>query len=207
MRHSPFALYPRTALFTALYDCRRAQADRAAAARGDPARARRGAPRPTALLVGHGARQPLGSGVTYGTAPARDGHEIPLRIYRPRDLRDTETDVPVVVFLHGGGLVQGNVVMYDPLCMHVAEQVRAVVVSVDYRLAPEHRAPTAAHDAVDATTLGGRPRRGAAGRHQPARGLSATAPGATSPRSWPSELRDRGDTRCATRPCSTRRPT
>jgi acetyl esterase len=57
-----------------------------------------------------------------------------------------------VVFLHGGGWVQGNVVMYDPLCMHVAEQVRAVVVSVDYRLAPEHRAPTAAHDAVDATT-------------------------------------------------------
>jgi acetyl esterase len=48
--------------------------------------------------------------------------------------------------------VQGNVVMYDPLCSHVAAQVRAVVVSVDYRLAPEHRAPTAAHDCVDATS-------------------------------------------------------
>jgi acetyl esterase len=41
-------------------------------------------------------------------------------------------------------------VMYDPLCTALAAQVRAVVVSVDYRLAPEHRAPTAAHDVTDA---------------------------------------------------------
>ncbi len=91
-------------------------------------------------------------GITFGTAPARDGYEIPLRIYRPRDVRDTDTDVPVVAFFHGGGWVQGNVVAYDPLCTHLAAQVRAVLVSVDYRLAPEHRAPTAAHDAIDATT-------------------------------------------------------
>ena len=91
-------------------------------------------------------------GITYGTAPARDGYEIPLRIYRPRAVRDTETDMPVILYFHGGGWVQGNVVMYDPLCTHLARRVRAVVVSVDYRLAPEHRAPTPAHDCVDATS-------------------------------------------------------
>lgn len=91
-------------------------------------------------------------GITYGTAPARDDFEIPLRIYRPRSLPDRRTDVPVVMWFHGGGFVQGNLVDYDPLCTWVAAQVGAVVVSVDYRMAPEHRAPTAAHDCVDATT-------------------------------------------------------
>ncbi|MEO6020276.1 MAG: alpha/beta hydrolase [Knoellia sp.] len=91
-------------------------------------------------------------GITFGTAPARDGYEIPLRIYRPRAIRDAQNDVPVIVYFHGGGWVLGNVVNYDPLCTHLAAQVGAVVVSVDYRLAPEHPAPMAAHDAVDATT-------------------------------------------------------
>ncbi|CAN7439525.1 alpha/beta hydrolase [Knoellia sp. LjRoot47] len=91
-------------------------------------------------------------GITYGTAPARDGYEIPLRIYRPRAIRDAQDDVPVIVWFHGGGWVLGNVVNYDPLCTFLAAGVGAVVVSVDYRLAPEHPAPTAAHDAVDATT-------------------------------------------------------
>ncbi|KGN42841.1 alpha/beta hydrolase [Knoellia aerolata] len=91
-------------------------------------------------------------GITFGTAPARDGYEIPLRIYRPRAIRDAQADVPVIVYFHGGGWVLGNVVNYDPLCTHLAAEVGAVVVSVDYRLAPEHPAPTAALDAVDATT-------------------------------------------------------
>jgi acetyl esterase len=91
-------------------------------------------------------------GITYGTAPARDDHEIPLRIYRPRAIADSRTDVPVVLWFHGGGWVLGNLVDYDPICTFVAAQVGCVVVSVDYRMAPEHRAPTAAHDCVDATT-------------------------------------------------------
>ncbi|PRY54860.1 acetyl esterase [Knoellia remsis] len=93
-----------------------------------------------------------GVGITFGTAPARDGYEIPLRIYRPRSIRDSQTDVPVIVYFHGGGWVLGNVVNYDPLCTHLAARVGAVVVSVDYRMGPEHAAPVAAHDAVDATT-------------------------------------------------------
>ncbi len=91
-------------------------------------------------------------GITFGTAPARDDHEIPLRIYRPRALPDSRTDVPVVMWFHGGGWVWGNPVDYDPICTFVAARVGCVVVSVDYRLAPEHRAPVAAHDCVDATT-------------------------------------------------------
>ena len=91
-------------------------------------------------------------GITYGTAPARDDHEIPLRIYRPRSLPDARTDVPVVMWFHGGGWVLGNVVGYDPICTFLAAEVGCVVVSVDYRMAPEHRAPVAVEDCVDATT-------------------------------------------------------
>jgi len=78
---------------------------------------------------------------------ARDGHEVPLRVYRPAESREA---LPVVAFFHGGGWVLGNTRMYDPLCTFIARNVGVVVVSVDYRLAPEHRAPTAVNDCVDA---------------------------------------------------------
>lgn len=78
---------------------------------------------------------------------ARDGHLVPLRVYRPAESREP---LPVVAFFHGGGWVLGNTRMYDPLCTFLAREVGAVVVSVDYRLAPEHRAPKAVHDCVDA---------------------------------------------------------
>lgn len=83
-----------------------------------------------------------------GRVPVRDGAQIPLRWYTPAAHR---TDRPLVVFFHGGGWVQGSTRMYDPLCAHLASELDAVVVSVDYRMAPEHRAPTASHDAVDVT--------------------------------------------------------
>lgn len=82
-----------------------------------------------------------------GSAPARDGAAIPLRWYTPAGRRSGR---PLVVYLHGGGWVQGSTRMYDPLCSHLAAELDALVVSVDYRMAPEHRAPQAAHDAVDA---------------------------------------------------------
>ncbi len=150
MRHSPRAMSPLTAGFTAVLDrfvhrpiegldLQQIQARRGRSYPGRP---------PFSWVTGAVGRS---VGVTYGTAPARDGYEVPLRIYRPRSVRDTETDVPVVLYFHGGGWVQGNVVMYDPLCTHLAREVRAVVVSVDYRLAPECKAPTAAYDCIDAT--------------------------------------------------------
>ncbi|HET7660067.1 MAG TPA: alpha/beta hydrolase [Oryzihumus sp.] len=82
------------------------------------------------------------------TLPARDGHPVPLRVYRPAEAAPA---APVLVWFHGGGWVLGSPRMYDPLCSHLAEAVGAVVVSVDYRKAPEHRAPQAVHDCVDAT--------------------------------------------------------
>ena len=87
------------------------------------------------------------------------------------------------MWFHGGGWVLGDVVGYDPICTCLAAEVGCVVVSVDYRLAPEHRAPTAAHDCVDATTLGA----GVSGdvlrrRHLADGGGRRLAPAATSPR-------------------------
>lgn len=93
--------------------------------------------------------------ITTESFTARDGTELPLRVYRPV-LPGAGPEIPrpdrlpVVVFFHGGGWVLGNVVGYDSLCSWVAHEAGVAVVSVDYRLAPEHRAPQAVHDCVDA---------------------------------------------------------
>jgi acetyl esterase len=75
------------------------------------------------------------------------GGELPVRVYTPQG----EAPFPIVVFFHGGGWVVGTLDSYDPLCRALAAAVPAVVVSVDYRLAPEHRWPGAAEDAYAAT--------------------------------------------------------
>ncbi|NLJ54266.1 MAG: alpha/beta hydrolase [Intrasporangiaceae bacterium] len=82
-------------------------------------------------------------------AAARDGHEIPLRAYRPAVIGGAP--LPVIVFFHGGGWVWGNVVNDDPLCTTLAAEIGALVLSVDYRMAPHFPAPVAAHDCIDAT--------------------------------------------------------
>jgi acetyl esterase len=79
---------------------------------------------------------------------ARDGARIPLRVNRPRN--HTAVPLPVVVHLHGGGFTSGSPRQDDPLCSFLARSLPAVIVSVDYRLAPEHRFPVALEDAFDA---------------------------------------------------------
>lgn len=79
------------------------------------------------------------------TAP----YAVPVRVYRPRRAAGT---LPLLVNLHGGGFVFGNLGTADWLCGQLADRVGAVVVSVDYRLAPEHPAPAAYEDAWAATT-------------------------------------------------------
>ena len=76
------------------------------------------------------------------TCPGPAG-DIPLRLYDKRDTRDAS---PVVLFLHGGGFVIGDLEVYDALCTEFADQLDLPVVSVDYRLAPEHPFPAAPDD-------------------------------------------------------------
>ncbi|MER7070373.1 alpha/beta hydrolase [Terrabacter sp. NPDC000476] len=93
---------------------------------------------------------PVPAGVQIGTTSfrARDGHEVGVRTYRPRAAGPGP--LPALLWFHGGGWVLGNVRAYDPVCAWIAAHAGVVVLNVDYRLAPEHRAPQAAHDCVDA---------------------------------------------------------
>jgi acetyl esterase len=80
-----------------------------------------------------------------------DGVEIPVRIYWPGASTESDSQKAGLVFFHGGGWVLGNLDAYDHLCHALANAGDCVVVSVDYRLAPEHRFPAAAEDSYAAT--------------------------------------------------------
>jgi acetyl esterase len=80
------------------------------------------------------------------TIPGPRG-EIPVRIYTPAG----RAPFPLLVYFHGGGWVIGNLETHDALCRHLANAASAVVVSVDYRLAPEHPFPASGEDAYAAT--------------------------------------------------------
>ncbi|GAB2457804.1 alpha/beta hydrolase [Jatrophihabitans fulvus] len=99
-----------------------------------------------------GEPTPVGD-VTDTVLPGRDGHEIAARVYRPH----AAGPLPAVVYFHGGGWVLGSPDLADTTTRDLAVHSGAVVVSVDYRLAPEHPFPAAADDAEDATraVLGG----------------------------------------------------
>ena len=76
---------------------------------------------------------------------------VPLRVYRPHAVAQDRA-APVVMFFHGGGWVVGDLETHDVFCRHLADAAGAVVVAVDYRLAPEHKFPAAADDCIAATT-------------------------------------------------------
>ena len=75
--------------------------------------------------------------------------EIPIRVYTPRGVEAGA--LPAVVYFHGGGWVIGDLEVVDKPCRQLAASSGAVVVSVDYRLAPEHRYPAAFDDCYAAT--------------------------------------------------------
>jgi acetyl esterase/lipase len=81
--------------------------------------------------------------VTDRTVPGPDG-DLPARIYRPGPAGAGGR--PLVVYFHGGGFVLGDLRLGDWICSNVARNVGAVVVSVQYRLAPRHRFPAAVRD-------------------------------------------------------------
>jgi acetyl esterase len=78
---------------------------------------------------------------------AAAGGRIPLRIYVPFA---KATALPALVYFHGGGWVLGSIATHDRLCRTIADDAGCVVVSVDYRLAPESKFPTAVDDALAA---------------------------------------------------------
>lgn len=69
-------------------------------------------------------------------------HEVPVRLFTPLDTINR----PVLLFFHGGGWVTGNIDSYDRLCANLTKLTNHVVISVDYRLAPEFRFPAGLDD-------------------------------------------------------------
>ena len=74
--------------------------------------------------------------------PARDGTPLRARLYAPSRER-----LPLLLYLHGGGFVIGDLETHDSLCRQLALRSGGAVVALDYRLAPEHRFPVAVDDA------------------------------------------------------------
>jgi acetyl esterase len=70
--------------------------------------------------------------------------DVPVRIYHPHP----ERRLPILVYFHGGGHMAGGVTVYDPICRRLARETEHIVISVDYRLAPECRYPAGITDAV-----------------------------------------------------------
>ncbi|WP_019142926.1 alpha/beta hydrolase [Noviherbaspirillum massiliense] len=79
---------------------------------------------------------------------------IPVRLYRPRlpeQAANHTRSLPVLVYFHGGGWVIGDLETHDTLCRELANGARCAVMSVDYRMGPEHRFPAAVEDCIAAT--------------------------------------------------------
>lgn len=88
-----------------------------------------------------GRRQPVFK-ITNSAIPSG----IKIRIYKPSD----KPKLPIIVFYHGGGWIVGNINTHDFVCRNLAVRSSAIVISVDYRLAPEHKFPAAVNDAYEA---------------------------------------------------------
>ena len=72
-------------------------------------------------------------------------YAIPVRIYHPTP----DASIPVLIYYHGGGHMAGSVAVYDPICRKIAHASEHIVVSVDYRLAPECPYPLGVKDAYN----------------------------------------------------------
>jgi len=81
--------------------------------------------------------------------PTRDGATIRARLYQAVEPSWAEP-APALIYYHGGGFTVGSVDTHDALCRMFARDGKCAVLSVDYRLAPEHKFPTAVNDAFDA---------------------------------------------------------
>ena len=104
-----------------------------------------------AFMDASGAMMPPGPDVgeiVDGTLPGADGSTLEYRLYRPA----TDGPHPIAVYFHGGGWVLGSATSDDPLCRYLCVNSNSIVVSVNYRHAPEARFPAAADDGLAAAT-------------------------------------------------------
>ncbi|GAB1514982.1 alpha/beta hydrolase [Actinophytocola sp. KF-1] len=79
--------------------------------------------------------------------PSDTGAPVPARLYEPVHLAPGS---PLLVYFHGGGWVIGSIETHDPTCRYLARNAQVRVLSVEYRLAPEHAFPAAVEDALTA---------------------------------------------------------
>lgn len=89
--------------------------------------------------------EPISNAATSLSITCRDGHRIELRRYQGE-----ESLSPALLYFHGGGYLLGSLDSHDSLCQSIAQASGYTVMAVDYRLAPEHKFPTAFNDAEDA---------------------------------------------------------
>jgi acetyl esterase len=75
-----------------------------------------------------------------------DNYRIEARLYSPFEINDNR----IILYLHGGGWMQGNTETHDSLCREIAETLHAEVIAVNYRLAPEHPFPVPLEDVFSA---------------------------------------------------------
>ena len=76
--------------------------------------------------------------------------ELPIRIYRPKN---NKNKLPTLIYYHGGGFVLGTLQMYDYLCATFSSKCNIQVISIDYRLAPEHKFPIPVTDSISAYNM------------------------------------------------------
>jgi len=77
------------------------------------------------------------------------GYNLPARLYTPNSCNDKER-LPIVLFVHGGGWVSGDLDTHDVLARGLSNGVHALVLAIEYRLAPEHPAPRGIEDVYGA---------------------------------------------------------
>lgn len=109
----------------------------------DPARSRRHFEAEMASIVG----KPTPVSAVQDFVIDTSAGKIPVRFYSPKP---SAKAVPLLVFYHGGGFVVGSLNSHDEACRVICRHADVAVLSVDYRLAPEHKAPAAVEDCVAA---------------------------------------------------------
>jgi acetyl esterase len=117
---------------------------------------------PIASLTAQQAKEAyaLGAGVLEAPMPAmardetlhitvRDRAQLRAKLWSPKPL-DAGAELPVLLYFHGGGFTVGSPETHEGVCKQLAHLAQCAVISLDYRLAPEHKFPTAHRDAIDA---------------------------------------------------------